>query len=166
MITLYNLASMYSGLVGSTDNISELSASFFTIFGDQGDLSPIQSLTKSWEVPYLARINGVPESTYRATPTDGLGIDAGDEAQLGCSYLEWDLMINEMSLKDCTDLVSLSSEMNLDDRAIIVFGAVTGRMGAGWFKRMHPINLNHPLADRFGTLNRLDHNLFRPECVK
>lgn len=87
MITLYNLASKLGGLVGSTDNLSELGAGFWTLHGDVGDYAPIQSLLKSWEVPYLARLNGVPESTVRAQPTDGLGIDAGDEAQLGCSYL-------------------------------------------------------------------------------
>lgn len=93
MVTLYNLASKLGGMVASTDNLSELSAGFWTLHGDVGDFSPIQALLKSWEVPYLARLNGVPESTVQATPTDGLGIDAGDEAQLGCSYLEWDLMI-------------------------------------------------------------------------
>ena len=57
------------------------------------DLSPIQGLYKSWEVPTMARMAGVPESVYTAKPTDGLGIDAGDEAQFGCSYLEWDIML-------------------------------------------------------------------------
>jgi hypothetical protein len=92
MITLYNLAQLHGGFVASTDNLSELGAGFWTLHGDVGDYSPIQSLLKSWEVPYLAQLNGVPESTVRAKPTDGLGIDSGDEAQLGASYLEWDLM--------------------------------------------------------------------------
>ncbi len=50
MITLYNLASKNKGLVASTDNYSELAAGFWTLHGDVGDLSPIQSLLKSWEV--------------------------------------------------------------------------------------------------------------------
>lgn len=167
MITLYNLSSATGGVVASTDNLSELGAAFFTIFGDQGDVAPIQSLTKSWEVPYLAMKLGVPEHTWRATPTDGLGVDVGDEAQLGCSYLEWDIMVFEMSKHHTSKLSELRSVLELTDhRAEIVFDAVTRRMGAGWFKRMHPININHPTADRFGMLSRLDQSLFRPDCVK
>ncbi len=93
MITLYNLASANNGLVASTDNYSELAVGFWTLHGDVGDLSPIQSLTKSWEVPMMAKIWGVPESIWRAKPTDGLGVDDGDEAQFGFSYLELDLML-------------------------------------------------------------------------
>jgi NAD+ synthase len=37
--------------------------------------------------------DGVPERTWRAKPTDGLGIGEGDEAQIGASYLEWDLAV-------------------------------------------------------------------------
>ena len=50
MITLYNQASLHKGIVGSTDNFSELAAGFWTLHGDVGDVAPIQSLTKSWEV--------------------------------------------------------------------------------------------------------------------
>lgn len=63
--------------MGSTDNLIELGAGFRTLHGDVGDLSPIQSLLKSWEEPFLARLNDVPESTVRAQLTDGLGIDRG-----------------------------------------------------------------------------------------
>ena len=83
MITLYNMANKLGGIVGSTDNFSELSAGFWTLHGDVGDVAPIQSLTKSWEVPLLAEALGVPNSIVEATPTDGLGVDAGDEAQFG-----------------------------------------------------------------------------------
>ena len=51
MITLYNEAAKQQGIVGSTDNFSELSAGFWTLHGDVGDVAPIQSLSKSWEVP-------------------------------------------------------------------------------------------------------------------
>ena len=80
MITLYNRASQLNGLVGSTDNFSELAAGFWTLHGDVGDIAPIQSLSKSWEVPALAELMGVPAQIISATPTDGLGVDAGDEA--------------------------------------------------------------------------------------
>lgn len=161
MITLYNLAHMLGGMVASTDNLSELGAGFWTINGDVGDFALIQSLTKSWEVPYLARLNGVPETTVRATPTDGLGIDNGDEAQLGCSYLEWDIMmfaldeaIAESPLP--TDKEVLREYLDLDERAEQVFEAVTSRVAATWFKRRHPIRIEHPSYYPYHMLARID----------
>jgi NAD+ synthase len=163
MITLYDQAHRYGGLVASTDNYSEMAAGFWTLHGDVGDLAPIQSLLKSWEVPALSRAIGVPESTWRATPTDGLGISDGDEAQLGATYLEWDLML--MRLTDSTSRIAppenkeeLAKAVGIDDdtRAREVFDAVTGRMGRTWFKRAGTINLPHPSHDRYSALESLD----------
>ncbi len=159
MITLYNLASKNGGLVVSTDNLSELGAGFWTLHGDVGDLSPIQSLTKSWEVPYLARLNGVPEATVVATPTDGLGIDAGDEAQLGCSYLEWDIMtftLGQMRAQSypLDEIEALFGDG--DDRVVGVFRSTISRIQKSWFKRMNPVNIPHPLQDRYGMIGEID----------
>ena len=93
MITLYNLAGASQGFVASTDNFSELAAGFWTLHGDVGDVSPIQSLSKSWEVPALAEMQGVPDSVVFAVPTDGLGISSSDEDQFGFSYLEFDIAL-------------------------------------------------------------------------
>jgi NAD+ synthetase len=93
MVTLYDQAHRWGGVVASTDNFSELGAGFWTLHGDVGDLAPVQALLKSWEVPWMAREYGVPERTWRALPTDGLGIGAGDEAQIGATYLEWDIVV-------------------------------------------------------------------------
>ena len=152
MITLYNLASATGGLVASTDNLSELAAGFWTLHGDVGDFSPIQALTKSWEVPALAQLNGVPDSTVRAFPTDGLGIDAGDEAQLGCSYLEWDLMV-----------YALANGLDIPSSEERVQSAVMRRMQATWFKRRNPILVPHPLGTRFAMIDAIDRKYFVPE---
>lgn len=96
MTTLYNEAARHGGIVASTDNFSELAAGFWTLHGDVGDIAPLQYLNKSWEVPLLAKYIGFPESIWRATPTDGLGISNSDEDQLGCSYLEWDIGVSEL----------------------------------------------------------------------
>src|SRR5690606_20309308 len=96
MVTLYDQAHRYGRIVASTDNFSELAAGYWTLHGDVGDLSPVQSLLKSWEVPWMARHFDVPERIWRAKPTDGLGISAGDEAQIGASYLEFDILLLEM----------------------------------------------------------------------
>lgn len=168
MVTLYNLASLNNGIVASTDNFSELTAGFWTKHGDVGDVSPIQSLLKSWEVPYLSKLMGVPESTYRATPTDGLGIDAGDEAQLGASYLEWDLMvlaIHDAMQEDKIDRDEIRDYLDLDDRGQIVFENVMRRIKGSWFKRMDPVNLQHAFHDRYAIANEIDGPL-RPMAVR
>lgn len=175
MITLYNLASAEGGLVASTDNFSELAAGFWTLHGDVGDLSPIQSLLKSWEVPYLSKYVGVPESTWRATPTDGLGISNGDEAQLGASYLEWDIMVNaigdklgsaELRRGDLNvDHLRAALDFNGDARAEQVFVSVTKRMGGSWFKRMNPVNLQNKFHDRYSVLSEIDNTFFVPKSI-
>ena len=165
MITLYNMANFHNGIVASTDNFSELAAGFWTLHGDVGDVSPIQALLKSWEVPYISSIANVPESTYRATPTDGLGISNGDEAQLGASYLEWDIMVNAMIRYDLVALESMIAESQ-DARAAAVFEAVARRLGGSWFKRMNPVNAKHPLfPDRYEQLAGLDAE-FQPAVVR
>lgn len=149
MMTLYNYASLIGGLVASTDNLSEYTAGFWTICGDVGDVSPIQSLKKSWDVPYMAMLAGVPEEIWRAKPTDGLGISDGDEAQLGVSYLEWDLL-TEFILQTFDDIEYSCNEdefvryainklpTNLHDKFNIVFS----RIRNSWFKRYGPVNFD------------------------
>lgn len=178
MITLYNYASLVGGFVASTDNFSELLAGFWTLHGDVGDVSPIQSMLKSWEVPYLASVMGVPESTWRATPTDGLGVTSGgDEAQFGCSYLELDIMFGAIAVaqagldldfsRTCTagDVYDYLGIDN-DSRAPDVFEAVVGRIRGTWFKRKNPLNLEHPLhQDRFALIADADRLFAHPKIV-
>jgi NAD+ synthetase len=165
MATLYDQAHRHGGLVASTDNFSELAAGFWTLHGDVGDVAPIQSLLKSWEVPALARAAGVPEATWRATPTDGLGISDGDEAQLGASYLEWDLMLLAIgdvdpSIDPLGDTDAVRDAMNFQDpRAEQVFDAVTSRVKRTWFKRAGTICLPHLNENRFDMLRRIEQEL-------
>ena len=175
MVTLYNQAALNHGFVASTDNFSELAAGFWTLHGDVGDVSPIQALYKSWEVPMLAKLVGVPEATYRATPTDGLGIDAGDEAQLGASYLEWDIMFTRIAYTvslGVTTLEGVEKALRLEDdeRAKLVFKNVTYRAGLTWFKRMNPIclpvDLDAAQTSRYELLANVDKALFRPDVAR
>lgn len=150
MITLYNLANKHKGFVASTDNFSELAAGFWTLHGDVGDVAPIQSLTKSWEVPRLAQALGVPESILRATPTDGLGIANGDEDQFGFSYLEFDAVL--LALLNGVEF----SPSNSDTKQLVA--EVKKRIGSTSFKRANPYNLDHPIdrSARFDELDRYD----------
>jgi nicotinamide-nucleotide amidase len=164
MMTLYDQAARFGGIVASTDNISEMSAGFWTICGDVGDISPVQSLLKSWEVPALSRMVGVPEEIWKAKPTDGLGIDDGDEAQLGASYLEWDLML--LHLMDCVQKGQIPTAQDFQGRAHEVFEKVTQRMGRTWHKRFGPVRLPHVTENRYQNLDALDTTLFHPDVIK
>jgi NAD+ synthase len=93
MVTLYQLAGMYKGLVVGTGNkVEDFGVGFFTKYGDGGvDISPIGDLTKT-EVRAMARELGIIEDILVAKPTDGLwDDDRTDEDQMGATYeeLEW-----------------------------------------------------------------------------
>lgn len=172
MVTLYDQAHRFGGIVASTDNFSELAAGYWTLHGDVGDLAPVQALLKSWEVPWMARHFGVPERTWRAKPTDGLGISAGDEAQIGASYLEFDILVLEMiaALKREPGLrvedLGAVLDVGGDERAREALAAVLRRVRSTWYKRVNPIHLDHPVAERFASLDDLDARLFRPEVLR
>lgn len=150
MITLYNLASAENGIVASTDNFSELAAGFWTLHGDVGDVSPIQAMTKSWEVPALAEHLGVPRSIVEAVPTDGLGISNSDEDQFGFSYLEFDIALFALMRGGV-----VLDDLNDSDRKIVQ--AVADRVRSTTYKRANPFNLDHPLdGRRYDDLAQLD----------
>lgn len=167
MITLYNIASSVRGLVGSTDNFSELAAGFWTLHGDVGDLAPIQCLNKSWEVPKMAELYGVPESTVFATPTDGLGFSESDEAQFGFSYLEFDIILHKcinllnqdtsLSAQELLNAIVPETDSQIDMLKVI---KVITRIKNSEFKRQNPYNISHPMQpSRSSGLNILDNKL-------
>ena len=159
MITLYNLAHKVAGCVGSTDNFSELAAGFWTLHGDVGDVAPIQSLSKSWEVPMLAKMLNVPENTVNAVPTDGLGISNSDADQLGCSYLEFDIALFELLSLPRIDKSTIELYINniTDNKAKRIIELVYGRVRNTAYKRANPYNVEHPIySNRFDILNILD----------
>lgn len=96
MVTLYDLARKTGGLVLSTDNLSEFQMGFWTICGDVGDFGPIQNVGKGFELPVIAKALGVREDIITQDPSDGLGVTAAntDEAQLGASYKEVDVIMS------------------------------------------------------------------------
>ena len=148
------MAASKKGLVASTDNFSELAAGFWTLHGDVGDIAPIQSLTKSWEVPALAEKLGVPQSVIEAVPTDGLGVANGDEDQFGFSYLEFDI-----ALFSLFESKYIKQQLE-DDNDVRIISEVESRIGSTVYKRFNPLNLQHPhFADRYDQLLKLDNHL-------
>ena len=90
MITLYQIAGKYNGIVVGTGNkVEDYGVGFYTKYGDGGvDIAPIADIYKT-EVWELGRHLGVNEKIIEASPTDGLWDDKRtDEDQLGASYAE------------------------------------------------------------------------------
>ena len=165
MITLYNLAGASQGFVASTDNFSELAAGFWTLHGDVGDVSPIQSLSKSWEVPALAEMQGVPDSVVFAVPTDGLGGSSSDEDQFGFSYLEFDLaLFKVLENVDGVEFENVVSDIVgfKDAKDKLIVDRVIDRIKGTTYKRFNPYNLKHTFEkDRYDLLEKLDNQLRR-----
>lgn len=104
MIALYQVATVFGGLVVGTGNkVEDFGIGFFTKYGDGGvDISPIADLMKS-EVRAMALALGVPASVANAVPTDGLWTGSpSDEEQIGATYdeLEWAMDYAELQKRD------------------------------------------------------------------
>ena len=90
MVTLYQFAGQYKGIVVGTGNkVEDYGVGFYTKYGDGGvDIAPIADLYKS-EVWDLGKSLGVDSRIIEAKPTDGLWDDGRtDEDQLGATYSE------------------------------------------------------------------------------
>ena len=90
MMTLYQIAQSYGGIVVGTGNkVEDFGVGFFTKYGDGGvDISPIGDCLKT-EVWDMGREFGLEQEIIDAEPTDGLWDDGRtDEGQLGMTYPE------------------------------------------------------------------------------
>lgn len=143
MIYLYNLASIYRGLVMDTDNLTENNLGYFTIHGDVGDFNPIGGLWKT-EVFELAsyikdhyhfesQVHSNPnlieeasnkaiaiEESLKLKPTAGLGITNSDLDEIGAdSYEQVDYILQEIlawkRFKLKQGFYAFSHEMTCDD---------------------------------------------------
>ena len=88
MVTLYQIAGQFGGIVVGTGNkVEDYGIGFYTKYGDGGvDIAPIADLYKT-EVRELGGYMGVMRDIIDATPTDGLWDDGrNDEDQIGASY--------------------------------------------------------------------------------
>jgi NAD+ synthase len=103
MMTLYQIAQSYGGIVVGTGNkVEDFGVGFFTKYGDGGvDISPIGDCKKT-EVWDMGRELGLEQEIIDAEPTDGLWDDGRtDEGQLGMSYPELERMMALDFLKRC-----------------------------------------------------------------
>lgn len=106
MLYLYDQAGKNSGMVLSTDNLTEMLLGFWTLHGDVGDFGILQNLWKS-EVYKLAETlaQELPQKQAEAlsacidaVPTDGLGITDTDLDQIGgSSYAQVDKILQALT---------------------------------------------------------------------
>lgn len=96
MIMVYDLAAKLDALVCGTENKSEKYLGYFTRFGDQAsDLEPIEHLYKT-QVRQLAEYLHLPAVLQAKPPSAGLWPDQTDEAELGFSYAQADLVLEKL----------------------------------------------------------------------
>ena len=89
MVTLYQFAGQYKGIVVGTGNkVEDYGVGFYTKYGDGGvDIAPIADLYKT-QVWKLGKHLGVDSRIIEATPTDGLWNDGrSDEDLLVTTYV-------------------------------------------------------------------------------
>jgi NAD+ synthase len=105
MMTLYQIAQSYGGLVVGTGNrVEDFGVGFFTKYGDGGvDISPIGDCMKT-DVWDMGREFGLPQEIIDAEPTDGLWDDGRtDEGQLGMTYPELELAMTQAETNSGVD---------------------------------------------------------------
>ena len=96
MIYTFDSAKHLSALVCGTENRSEHLLGYYTRFGDQAsDLEPIAHLYKT-QVQQLAEHLGVPKKIIDQPPTASLWPGQTDEKELGFTYKEADIVLNEL----------------------------------------------------------------------
>ena len=105
MMTLYQIAQCYGGIVVGTGNkVEDFGVGFFTKYGDGGvDISPIGDCMKTavWD---MGREFGLPQEIIDAEPTDGLWDDGRtDEGQLGMTYPELELAMTQAETNSGVD---------------------------------------------------------------
>ena len=143
MMYLYNLASIYKGIVMDTDNLTENNLGYFTVHGDVGDFNPIGGLWKTevfelaeWlkdHYHFEANLHSNPnlikeasnkalalEESLKLKPTAGLGITDSDLDEIGAdSYEQVDYILQEIlawkKFKLKQGFYAFSHEMTCDD---------------------------------------------------
>jgi NAD+ synthase len=90
MLALYYFANQLTYMVVGASNKAELSAGYFTKYGDGGvDIMPLGNLLKR-EVKELAEFLGIPQEIIDKPPSAGLWPGQTDEADMGFTYDQLD----------------------------------------------------------------------------
>jgi len=134
MITLFDYSSAYNALVLGTSNKTELLLGYGTWYGDMAScINPIGDLYKA-QIRQLAKYFKVPESVITKKPSADLWVGQNDEAELGFSYNDADVILYHLyDLRYSEDeVVSLGF-----DKALV--RAIVKRVMRNQFKRLPPV---------------------------
>ncbi len=132
MIALYYYARKLNFLVCGTSNKSELSAGYFTKFGDgASDILPLGGMLKR-QVRELAVELGIPRNIIDKPPTAGLWPGQTDESDMGITYAELD------------DILDRETRGVRHVQSSVKVKKVRGLMERSSHKRQRP-----PIFDRF-----------------
>lgn len=133
MMYLYNLASIYKGIVMDTDNLTENNLGYFTIHGDVGDFNPIGGLWKTevfklaeWlfnkyknnDYTYLAKAEAM-WASLQLKPTAGLGITNNDLEEIGAE--SYDQVDDVLKVILAWKMITASKKRNYDNFIISDF---------------------------------------------
>lgn len=133
MMYLYNLASIYKGIVMDTDNLTENNLGYFTIHGDVGDFNPIGGLWKTevfklaeWlfnkyknnDYTYLTKAEAM-WASLQLKPTAGLGITDSDLEEIGAK--SYDQVDDVLKVILAWKMITASKKRNYDNFIISDF---------------------------------------------
>jgi NAD+ synthase len=137
MIVVYDLAKKLNALVCGTENKSEKYLGYFTRFGDEAsDFEPIVHLYKT-QVRQLVKELDLPEVFLSKAPSAGLWEKQTDEKELGFSYGNADLVIDQLILKN-KDREKFKKETGISAEVI---EKVVSRVSSVKFKHQVPYTL-------------------------
>jgi len=134
MVFLYDVSARDGGLVAGTSNKTELLLGYGTLFGDMASaVNPIGDLYKT-QIRGLARHLDIPEPLIAKSPSADLWEGQSDEADLGFSYEEVDLLLY-MMLEKRMDKQAILGEGVSD----LFYDRVRKMVVRNQYKRMMPV---------------------------
>jgi len=136
MIVAYHHANIEGKLVIGTSNKTELLTGFFTKFGDGGvDFMPLGDLWK-YNIKQLARYLEIPENIIKKAPSPGFYEGHTDEAELGMSYDNIDLIL--YSYEKGLTIKEISKDLSISTQEV---ARILKRVKANQHKRANPLIL-------------------------
>ena len=136
MIVAYHHANIEGKLVIGTSNKTELLTGFFTKFGDGGvDFMPLGDLWK-YNIKQLARYLEIPENIIKKAPSPGFYEGHTDEAELGLSYDNIDLIL--YSYEKGLTIKEISKDLSISTQEV---ARILKRVKANQHKRANPLIL-------------------------
>lgn len=136
MLIAYHHANIERKLVIGTSNKTELFTGFFTKYGDGGvDFMPLGDLWK-YNIKQLANYLEIPENIIKKAPSPGFYEGHTDEAELGMSYDNIDLIL--YSYERGLTINEISKDLSIDSSEV---ERILIKVKANQHKRANPLIL-------------------------